>query len=428
MALTLPFINTLPAFDATKGTMTSVNVLGGDAITGYQFFIFENDGSDTPFYTSQIINIASDIETVDLRSFPITIPANASGNNIILRNNNSYRIQVRTFNETDSIYSNYTTFQCYKTPFINLMYWSNNAQYENLQSNAIIPNAIAELKVVFNPKDLNSSAKPNKVVVNLYGVQNGNEVYIGTTGDIYAFDYSLLDGEINYVSEFDLSGFSINVNIDSEGNISSKTDSMFSSFIIKYECTTIDGMSISATITDINCFYKTIQHSSFLNLQNMCQQGVIKITCDGLTTLVGESNPSFEDLSFIDGQELDLTQSGSWVQWQKYFSLQQPYTLRIWARNLQDGVIATLASTSVKGAYITIKKETKYEYYDNGLNDPFLVNKTFISLDSGLLNTYPYHIESNKILYNSEITEDTKFFIGIQCQGGLFDIDFQILN
>jgi len=414
MALTLPFINTIPAFDATQGTSLAISVVGGDAITGYQFTLYDNQGTDIPFYTSQVFNVTNDIPTEGVRTFPITIPANASGGSVTLTNNERYRIAATIFNATESLTGNYTTFLCYQTPNTIMQYLATGGTYTNLEQNSIMPSQSSSMQFVFNPQDINSVARPNKLTVNLYGMQGGNQVYIGTTGDIYKFTASTVNNVTTYIAQFDLDGFSINLDKNTDNTYSPKTDALYSSYIVEYICETIEGMTLTETISGINCYYVVLLHSPFLNLQNLCNKGVIQITCEGLTSIVGTSNPTFDDLTFLDGEELDLTESGSWVQWQKFFILNQPYILGIWCRDLQDGVIASLTSSTINGAYITLTKETSG-------------GETFISLKSGLKEGYPYYIESQRIA-TSSISSSTNLYIGIQSNSGLFDIDFEILS
>lgn len=427
MALTLPFINTISAFDATKGTNLNISILGGDEITGYQYFLFLNDGSDAPFYSSEILSVSGDTASESVRTFPISIPANASGGGVTLSNNNTYRIQAYIFNSEESIYGNYAVFQCYQEPLITLQYQNfvgQTVEYVDLEEGSLIPASNPNMQCIFNPQDINSEAQPNSLIINLYGMQNGQKVFINSTGNIYNFSYSLVEGEINYTSQFSLRGFTVNVDKVSASEYTPKVDALYSSFIVEYECTTVEGMLITGEIENIDCFYNIVLHSPFLSLQNLCQKGVIKITCQGLTSLIGTSNPTFDQLVFIDDSELDLTDSDAWVQWQKYFSLQQPYSVGIWCRDMQDGIILNMLATFSGSAYITLTKESK-DFYD--ANNNTYVNYTFVSLKSGIGNIPPYYIESEKFL-TSSINENTKFYINIQSQDGLFNLSLEKLN
>lgn len=428
MALTLPFINSISAFDATKGTTINLNVLGGDAITGYQFFIYSSGNDNVPIYSSSNIAVQNDVAGESIRSFPIQL-----NQTLGLTNNGTYKIQARIYNNTDSIYGNYTDFQCYVQPQIVLQFQDFSGQsleFIGMDNESLVRASTIQMRTIFNPQDINSPARPNVVKITLYGIQNGQRVYIGDTGNIYSFSYSLVKNEetgkneINYTANFNLGGFSINVNEVAPDEYEPKTDSLYSSFIVGYECTTIEGMTIDGEFKNINCFYNVLLHSPYLKVQNLCDKGVIQITCDGLTSLIGTSNPPESELVFIDGKELDLTNSEAWVQWQKYFSLQQPYTVRIWARDLQDGVILNMTSTDNSGAYITLKKETR-KIWD--AESSKFVENLFISLESGFVNSYPYYIETEG-LKTSLFDKNTQLFICIQSQNGLFNLTSRVLS
>ena len=88
MALTMPFINTLPAFDANIGLQTNIFVLGGDAITAYQFLIYDQSEPDTVLYSSAKYPVTNDIANKTIRSFPIQLTPSMGINQLHLTNCN----------------------------------------------------------------------------------------------------------------------------------------------------------------------------------------------------------------------------------------------------------------------------------------------------------------------------------------------------
>ena len=60
MALTQPFINSIPAFDATQSNNLTLSVLGGNIITSYQFWIYLQSDSSL-VYTSPTLTLARPI-------------------------------------------------------------------------------------------------------------------------------------------------------------------------------------------------------------------------------------------------------------------------------------------------------------------------------------------------------------------------------
>lgn len=430
MALTKPFINTIPAFDATIGTDTYINVLGGEAINGYQFSIYKNDGSRTPFYTSNLIPVSNDVSSVNIRTFPIHINGTLEG----LENNNTYRISATTFGlDNLPITGNEALFTCYKNPSEEFQFQTLTGYYK-LSDGSILPSVSPTLKFTFNNNDLNSIARPNILHVNLYGISGGARNLIVQDKEVYTFAQTLSTEGQNtgkiYTAIFDLDGFSINVTIDSEGNINPKSDALYSSFEIEYYITTIENMRIEGTIKNLNCFYDTLQNSPYLVVNNICDKGIIEINCSGLESFNAISNP--EEPTYIDGKEVDLTATDSWAMWTRLFSLSQPYTLDVWGRKFNPNTeIIRMTSTIFSDRYVSIKYNVNT--YDG-------VEYAFISLESG--RNYPildeqykgypnyvgkYYIESNYI-ESSSITENTNLFIGIQQQGDLFDLAFKIIE
>lgn len=425
MALIMPFINTLPAFDANIGYDTNIYVLGGDAITGYQFVLYNQNNIDVALYTSPVYSVSNDIAGATIRSFPIQINASMG-----ILNNNSYKIVPITFNsvQPNGQIGNATLFSCYTTPSVNLQYLdlvNGQSQFIDFANNVTVPATTIDLQVTFKPNDLQSEAQPNYISINLYGVNfDGTQELITQNPNIYEFTQDITTDI--YTATGTLSGFSLNV--DSQGNPLSSNESLYSSYVVSFTLYTIDKMEISGTYIGINCFYTALRNSPFFSVYNMCSQGVVQINCS-LTSLQGTSNIPLTDLVYPNNDSIDLTSAtypdfdSAWVKWQNYFQLRQPYTLRIWGRNfdssLNNNTILNMTSTIYNGYYITLK------YNNDGTN-------TFISLSSGRIDSngnamYPYYIESNYIT-SSSITEDTNLFIGIQQQDGLFDINFQILS
>lgn len=425
MALTMPFINTLPAFDASVGLNTNIYVLGGEAITGYQFVLYNQVNPSTALYTSPVYAVSNDIAGSTIRSFPIQINSSMG-----ILNNNNYKVKPITFStaQPSGQVGNDALFTCYATPIVSLQYLdlvNGQSQFVNFENNVTVPATTIDLQVTFNPNDLQSEAKPNYISIDLYGVNfDGTQELITQNPNIYEFTQDITTDI--YTATGALSGFSINV--DSQGNPLSSSDSLYSSYIVSFSLYTIDNMVISGTYSGINCFYTTLRNSPFFSVYNLCSQGVVQINCS-LTSLQGTSNIPLTDLVYPNNNSIDLNNSTypdfdtAWVRWQNYFQLGQPYTLRIWGSDFDsspnNNTILNMTSTIYGGYYITLK------YNNNGTN-------TFISLSCGRNDSngnpmYPYYIESDYI-ESSLITSSTNLFIGIQQQDGLFDIDFQILN
>lgn len=429
MALTMPFINTLPAFDANIGLQTNIFVLGGDAINGYQFILFDQSNPDVALYTSEVFPVANDIAGTTIRSFPVQI---APFMGIV--NNRNYKIRPITFSasQPEGQTGNDALFNCYTTPTVSLQYLdlvNGVSTYVDFSNGITVPSSTVDIQITFNPNDLQSEAQPNYISVDLYGVNNdGTRQIVSTTQNIYIFEHDVLTDL--YTATGSLSGFTINV--DTDGELLPSTNRQFASYQVEFSLYTIDNMNITGQYLDINCFYNVLRNSPLFSVYNLCNKGVIEINCS-LTSLQGTSNIPLSDLIYPNNNSLDLNVSSypnyneAWAQWQNYFTLEQPYTLRIWGRNFDmtgdNTTILNMTSTVYGGYYIKLD----YIVEGSGSNAETYIALTCGRNDSAGQAMYPYYIESQRIA-SETITADTNLFIGIQQQNGLFDIDFEIIT
>ena len=422
MALTKPFINTISAFDAQNGTTINLNVLGGDAITAYNFIILSEDNSI--LYTpTEKINVSNDIANATIRTFIIAINASMG-----IINNNSYKIVPITYNENypNGLEGQATNFTCYTTPIVKIYYYGTkdgSTGYFLLENGTTIAETNPNIKIEFNPNDLNSIAEPNIANIYVYGVNGNNKSLIYSSEDIYNFSHDIASDL--YTNSTELANFSMNINEDGTSYI----NKLYDNFEVTWTLRTIENFqpTLQGQITGINCSYKILVNSPYLIINNLCSKGTIEIN-SSLTSFEGTSK---ETPHYINGEELDLANYDNWAQWQNYFVLLQPYTFRLWGRNFNAGEIADLyySSDPSKHIYIYYNQEDVYDEITQ-----ITTNYTFVSLASGQSKTingveyfYPYYIESERIL-TSSITETTKLFINVQEQDELFDISFKILN
>ena len=417
MALVSPFINSIRAFDVAIGTTINLSVLGGDAITKYRFSLYNNDGSNAPFYTSGWFNVENDIPSKSIRNFPIVLNSVIDG----LTNNESYKIEPIIANEEypNGLVGQQTLFQCYAAPNISLQYKilkEGIATYSDVLSGVVFNSSMVDFRFSVNLNVSNNQIKPNSITTALYGINhNGNKSIV--TKPKVSYNFSNIAGSNISFIDFSLDGFSVNVN--SNGDKLSAQSSQYKFFEIEVIFETVDGMQVPLNISNLNCFYSIVDNPSVFDVLNVCEKGIVQLRYS-LTSLEATSNP--DQPTFIGGQEVDLREDDSWAQWQRYFTLTQPFTLRLWARDLQEGDIMVLSSTSASGNYIKIKYNIEET---NG------VQESFISLECGQADIsgnsmFPYYIESQRILTNT-IIETTNLFIGIQREDNLFNLDFQVL-
>ena len=418
MALVSPFINSIRAFDVVAGTTINLSVLGGDAITKYRFSLYNNDGSTTPFYTSDWLLVSNDTTSKSIRNFPITLNMSISG----LTNGNSYKIEPTIANDEypNGLVGQQTLFQCYAYPNVSLQYKlvrNGIATYTDIVSGTTFNSSTIDFRFNVDVRNINDQMKPNSIVVALYGIDHsGNRSVVTKEHTLYNF-LNETGNSISFI-DFPINGFSVNV--DSNGGKLSEQSSQYSYFEIDIIFETVEGMQVPLTISNLNCYYSIVDNPSVFDVFNVCEKGVVKLRYS-LTSLEATSNPELP--KFINNEEVDFTENNTWAQWQRYFTLSQPFTLRLWARDLQEGNIMLLSSTIYSGNYIRVKYNI--EEVDG-------IQESFISLECGQSDIsgnamFPYYLESERILTNT-ITQSTNLFIGIQREDNLFNLHFQVLQ
>lgn len=275
MILTKPFINNINAFPASSGTNITFSVLGGDSITSYKFWLY-NNATGVLLYESSIVDLTNiDIGTEDIRSFQFGITP-AMG----IVNNSSYNVVVQTFNKTtipvtQSPLSSAAIFTCYVSPSFTVQI-KDGDNYVDLISGTTITSSSADLQIVFNTNDLNSPAILNSVQVSLYGVDSNNNKNI------------LFEGKPIYNSPYQqtISGFLPNTT--------------YSSYEIYVEGITTDNFSFNTIVSNILCDYKvSSQASGFISSENRCNIGDVKITTNiqYYSSISGDYSPLNDFLS-----------------------------------------------------------------------------------------------------------------------------------
>lgn len=426
MALTNPFINTMPIFDATEGVTINLNVLGGDAISGYGYKIYNDDGSLTPIYTSGVTAVANDVASTSVRSFSLTLTS-ATG----ISNNHSYKIEPFTqaveSGNTVTATGQQVLFSCYTTPSYNLQYLTNGF-YIDLQDDVMFTSTQQDFKIIFNTNDLLSQLIPNYANVILYGIDsNGNQNTIKEYSPVYNFTQNQGDQRM---WEVDISISDFTRTMDSQGTLISASERLYDTFSLSLRIFTIGNFQPAEVVLyeGLGCGYDAISNASVVSVTNLCNKGQIEITCTA-TNRQGKSNIALNDLVYIDNDEINLNTAtygeNAYVLWENYFTIGEPYTLRIWGRNFEVGEIASLYLTSDNNRYVSIKYNEE-EVYNNDTNtwDEY----AYISLESGRNDIngqpmFPYYIESQRYL-TSTINSNTKLFIGVQEQNGLFELSF----
>lgn len=269
--LTRPFINSINAFDATKGSGSNIvlSVLGGGIINSYTYTIYDNDTNNVVVQNTNIV--VSDIDTTAIRTFTIDILAN------VLSNNKQYYIVAYTNNNNGdkSPTSGQAIFDCYLTPKFGVGYNYNDLdEYNLLIDGTKITAEKIYIKPTFYKIDTISPATLNQYRVKVIG-------HIGTTST------TIYDSGIIYdvAKAIIVDGFTPTVG----------SSAKYERYTLSIIGTTVEGMEFSQVdiqpesglspilvkeISNISCEYTIGTISDSFTAKNKCGYIQIQSTAD----------------------------------------------------------------------------------------------------------------------------------------------------
>lgn len=307
MALIIPFINKINAFDATKGSKNSifVNVLGGEKISKISYYVYKNNDDSLVF--SYTINV-NDRDTSDIRSF--LLPSISSSNGIL--NNYDYYINAKTINSKneESHLSSNTYFECYKEPKFIVKYKNNNIEKDmkTLSDNTILKSENCYLFIDFDKNDIHSKASLNSLNLEIYGISKGlnnsnkeykiyesNNIYVKTTGEDY---------------------YEISIN---NLNKTSGSEKLYDNYKFIINGITTDFMEFKNIINNIKVEYENLDNLSYFELFNNEKKGYIEIEVN-LEELF--NNIEVETIARIDlkKRKVNINKNGDWITLQSIYS------------------------------------------------------------------------------------------------------------
>ena len=357
MALQKPTIGTIAAFDATAAHTISFSVVGGDQVTANRILIKSGSSGDTVY---------DDTTTTFVLAH--TIPANT------LTNGNYYTVQIQTLNassETSPI-SSPVAFYCYTTP---------SFSFSNLPTGNILSNSSYTFNLSYNQAE---GEALSSYIVNVYGsAQN----IIWTSGVVYVGSNGAPPSTFN----INVSGFS-----DSH------------SYSIRATGQTMQLTEIDTGLISLTTNFNARNIYTQLGIENNVCDGYITITSN-VISLDGISNP--DPPTYIGGEEVDLSESGSYVTWENSFGIYESYTSRLWLRDPNpNSILATIYSTNSPNVGLTLYER---EYTSSGT--------TYIYVECY------YRDERGNVgyIYSTPITKPaagTQMMIWLQKYLGLYDI------
>lgn len=275
MALTQPILNSIAAFDATQEHIFSFISIGGDQVLGSQLTIYDNE-------------TGAQVYQGNYTSFKFEHPLAAG----TLTNGKYYNATISTINNASEFSepSNPVAFYCYTAPVLTITNIPASGTIE--QSNYTFQGNYVQAE-----GELLNGYQYTLYDSNKEQISQSAILYDG----LYQYTFSGMANDTSYYVE--LSGSTINNTPVSSGLLL---------FTIRY-----------------------IQPASFAicDLVNNCQNGFIQISSN-IVSIDGKSEP--DPPKYIDNKEVDLTDKGSWVQWDEGFNIQNDFTMRIWGRSFGD--------------------------------------------------------------------------------------------
>lgn len=271
MALTTPILQNIDAFDSHDEQIFKFYSSGGDQVYSNRLVIKNN--ADNSIVYEQVQTTFK---------FEHTLPSNT------LTNGTQYNAQVftRNINEDESEASNTILFYCFSIPIVTITNLGggiiNSSSYKfngNYQQN--------------EGEELESY---------IYYLYDNNEDLIAASSTKYdnLLEHTFSAFKDNYI-------YKINLKV-----------------------TTVNGMTAESGIQTFSVNYTKPPISAVILLENIPDQGCIKINGDIINI---EGISSSDSPIYINNEMLDLVSDGSVVNFDKGFNLEGDFTLKVWMKN-----------------------------------------------------------------------------------------------
>lgn len=345
MALTRPTLISVPSFDATQPyTFTFTAQSGSAQIVANQLTI-RTQSDNTVVYD----------EKQETFKYEHVVNANE------LTNGTYYNAVVSVFDADDnqSPTSIPIQFWCYSTPSLT---------FTNIPANNIITNASFNFTFTYNQSE---GEAINSYVVNLY---NAFQTQIATSGIVY-----VQTGTPPYDGNYLFAGFEDNT-----------------VYYIEVVATTVNGAIISTGQIQFTVKYSQPDLFTLIRLTNNCEEGYITLQSN-IALIEGTSNP--DPPTYINDQEVDLTEDGSWVEWNDGYSVSGDFLARLWFRS-PNPYTQILQFSNAQGQTITMNYMLGYE----NVNAPDLQSYVEVYVQS--IDGMEYYIFSNYI----DTLPDTSYY------------------
>ena len=345
MALIRPTLIAVPSFDATQSfTFTFTVQSGSSQIVANQLTIRRQSDNQIVYDEKQ-------------ETFKYKHVVNANE----LVNGTYYNAVVSVFDAEDnqSPTSIPIQFWCYSTPSV---------VFTNIPVDNIITNASFNFTFTYTQ---NEGEVLNSYIINLY---NAFQTQVATSGIRYA-----QNGEPPFNGEYLFAGFEDNT-----------------TYFIEVVATTINNAIVSTGKQQFTVKYSRPDLFTLVELKNNCDEGYITLRSN-IIIIEGTSKP--EPPMYIDNKEVDLTNEGSWVEWNNGYNINSNFLARVWFRKpLVYKQI--LQFTNAQGQIISLKYMQGYESVESS------DIQSYVELHVQSIDGIEYYIFSNYI----DILPDTDYY------------------
>lgn len=358
MVLTRPTLIQVPAFDATQQFTFTFAIQGITAqVVANQLTIRNQDTNNIVYQEKQ-------------ETFKYEHIVNANE----LTNGTYYNATISVFDNdgNESPASIPIQFWCYSTPLIS---------FTNLPTSNIINNASFDFQFAYTQSE---GELLNSYIVNIY---NNSGSLISTSGAQY-----VTNGTPPYSGNYLVTGLE-----------------NATAYLIEINATTINNTTITTGQIPITVQYVRPDLFTMVELTNNCDEGYITINSN-MVLIEGESNP--DPPTYIDDKEVDLTEDGSWVQWNEGYSINGNYLARIWFRN-PNPYSQILQFSNTNGQTVTLHYMQGYENVESENLQSYM--ELHVTSISGM----QYYIYSNFI----DILEpEQQYNIWLTCENNIYQL------
>lgn len=345
--LTQPLVSAIAAFDATIAYTFEFSVIGGSQVVGNKIII-QNSQTGAEVYNN----------TQNTYKFIHTLPANTLVNGLY------YNITIQTIDLSGNLSESSipVPFYCYSSPSLTI---------NNIPISGTIEN----------------------------GTYTFQGVYSQSEGELLnSYQFTLYDSSKNILTQSDLIYYA-NDNSLAYQIIGMENNT---TYYVEISGSTINDTLITSGLMSFNVQY--IQPASFAicELENDCNNGYIQISSN-VVAIDGTSNPT--PPTYIDNEEVDLSENGSWVNWATGFNIKNDFTMRIWGRSFNDNEPIVLMNNNADSTSNPNKIELKWMIGTIMKNLPNYNNVTGTTITVNDSLVYP--IKNLKISGNSiQVVED----------------------